>query len=171
MTDGIAGKDFSILFQRDLLFVRKFFAHQLAAAFDDLGYETTVCEFTSQDDLDAVLSPFFGKKYRAVFDFNSLLPRLAMDDGTPVIDLFDGPFYDYIVDHPLFHYNCLMTRAKNFHAIVLDEGQADYVKKYHPQVKSVHMLPLGATIALFDGEKIPQIISFLWGLMMRRKSI
>ena len=79
-------KDFSILFQRDLLFVRKFFAHQLAAAFDDLGYETTVCEFTSQDDLDAVLSPFFGKKYRAVFDFNSLLPRLAMDDGTPVID-------------------------------------------------------------------------------------
>lgn len=62
-----------------------------------------------------------------------------------------------------------MTRAKNFHAIVLDEGQADYVKKYHPQVKSVHMLPLGATIALFDGEKIPQTISFLWGLMMRRK--
>ena len=62
MTDGIAGKDFSILFQRDLLFVRKFFAHQLAAAFDDLGYETTVCEFTSQDDLDAVLSPFFGEK-------------------------------------------------------------------------------------------------------------
>lgn len=46
-----------------------------------------------------------------------------------------------------------MTRAKNFHAIVLDEGQADYVKKYHPQVKSVHMLPLGATIALFDGRK------------------
>lgn len=97
----------------------------------------------------------FWEKYRAVFDFNSLLPRLAMDDGTPVIDLFDGPFYDYIVDHPLFHYNCLMTRAKNFHAIVLDEGQADYVKKYHPQVKSVHMLPLGATIALFDGEKNP----------------
>ena len=61
MTDGIAGKDFSILFQRDLLFVRKFFAHQLAAAFDDLGYETTVCEFTSQDDLDAVLSLRFGK--------------------------------------------------------------------------------------------------------------
>ena len=43
-----------------------FFAHQLAAAFDDLGYETTVCEFTSQGDLDDVLSPFFGKKYRAV---------------------------------------------------------------------------------------------------------
>lgn len=78
-----------------------------------------------------------------------------MDDGTPVIDLIDGPFYDYIVDHPLFHYNCLMTQAKNFHAIVLDEGQAEYVKRYHPQVKSVHMLPLGATVALFDGEKNP----------------
>lgn len=132
-----------------------FFAHQLAAAFEDLGYETTVCEFTAKDDLDTVLSTFFWKKYRAVFDFNSLLPRLVMDDGTPVIDLIDGPFYDYIVDHPLFHYNCLMTQAKNFHAIVLDEGQAEYVKRYHPQVKSVHMLPLGATVALFDGEKNP----------------
>lgn len=132
-----------------------FFAHQLAGAFEEAGYETTVCEFTSKDDLDKVLSPFFGKKYRAVFDFNSLLPRLAMDDGTPVTDLIDGPFYDYILDHPLFHYNCLMTQAKNFHVIVLDEGQADYVRKYHPNVKSVHMLPLGATVALFDGEKNP----------------
>ena len=48
-----------------------------------------------------------------------------------------------------------MTQAKNFHVIVLDEGQADYVRKYHPNVKSVHMLPLGATVALFDGEKNP----------------
>ena len=63
-----------------------------------------------------------------------------------------------------------MTRAKNFHAIVLDEGQADYVKKYHPQVKSVHMLPLGATIALFDGEKNSADHILFMGLMMRRKS-
>lgn len=65
----------------------------------------------------------FWEKYRAVFDFNSLLPRLAMDDGTPVIDLFDGPFYDYIVDHPLFHYNCLMTRAKTFMRLFLTRGR------------------------------------------------
>lgn len=38
-----------------------FFAHQLAGAFEEAGYETTVCEFTSKDDLDKVLSPFFGK--------------------------------------------------------------------------------------------------------------
>ena len=27
-----------------------FFAHQLAGAFEEAGYETTVCEFTSKDD-------------------------------------------------------------------------------------------------------------------------
>lgn len=31
------------------------------------------------------------------------------------------------------------------------------------------MLPLGATIALFDGEKNPADHILLWGLMMRRK--
>ena len=82
-----------------------FFAHQLAAAFDDLGYETTVCEFTSQDDLDAVLSPFFGKKYRAVFDFNSLLPRLAMDDRSlALFFLFPTFFLPRLPDSGLLCY-------------------------------------------------------------------
>lgn len=130
-----------------------FFAHRLADAFEQLGFDTEVCEFTREDDFDAVLTPLFGKPYRAIFDFNSLLPRLAAEDGTPVLDLLDGPFYDYILDHPLFHYNCLVSGAKNFHAIVLDEGQAAYVRRFHSQLKTVHMLPLGAVEAVSSGRK------------------
>ena len=130
-----------------------FFAFQLGAAFEELGYEVTVCEFTKEDDFDEKLGPFIGRKFRLIVDFNSLLPRLAMDDGTPFIEQLDGPFYDYILDHPLFHYNGLVSKGKNFHAIVLDENQCEYVRRYHPQIKSVHMLPLGATKALFDGQK------------------
>ena len=41
-----------------------FFANQMAEAFEKCGYEADVCEFTKEDDLDAALSPYFGKEYR-----------------------------------------------------------------------------------------------------------
>lgn len=132
-----------------------FFAHQLGAAFEELGFEVQVCEFTREDDFDKILEPLTGKKYRAIFDFNSLLPRLEMEDGTPFMEQLDGPFFDYVLDHPLFHYNALVRSGKNFHAIVLDEEQREYVRTYHPHLAGVHMLPLGATEALFEGTKKP----------------
>lgn len=139
-----------------------FFAHQIAAAFEEMGFRVEVCEFTKDDDFDERLTPYIGKKYRLILDFNSLLPRLAMDDGTPFIDQLDGPFYDYILDHPLFHYNGLCSKGRDFHAIVLDEAQREYVRRYHPQLQSVHMLTLGATKALFCGEKkAPEHILFM----------
>lgn len=130
-----------------------FFAQQIGAAYEELGFETEVCELSEEDDFDAVLEPLLKKTYRLILDFNSKLPHLEMEDGTPFLDCLSGPFFDYLVDHPLFHHNALMTAAKNMHALVLDEGQRAYVETYYPHVGSVHMLPLGATQALYEGEK------------------
>ena len=84
-----------------------FFANQMAMAFENIGYEAEVCEFTKDDDLDKVLTPFIGRTYKIILDFNSLMTRMVEEDGTPLLDLINGPFYDYILDHPLFHYNGL----------------------------------------------------------------
>lgn len=130
-----------------------FFANQIGSAFEELGFETEVCEMSPEDDLDEVLEPLLKKKYRLVLDFNSRLPHLEMEDGIPFLDRLQGPFFDYIVDHPLFHHNGLMTKARNMHVLVLDEAQREYVRTYYPGIASVHMLPLGATKALYDGEK------------------
>ncbi len=130
-----------------------FFAHQLGAAFEELGFVAEVCEVTSEADLDAKLEPLLAQNYRAVVDFNSMLPRMVVEDGTPYLDQLHGPFFDYILDHPLFHYTGLTSGVKNLHALVLDEAQAVYVQTYYPQAASVHMLPLGATKALYEGEK------------------
>ncbi len=129
-----------------------FFAHQMGGAFEKLGYDVEYCEFTRESDFDAVLQPYLGKSYKVMLDFNSLMPQLTEEDGTPVLDMMDGPFYDYILDHPLFHYNCLSAKAKNFHAILLDEAQEAYVKCYYQGVKNTLMMPLGATEA-FSKEK------------------
>ena len=133
-----------------------FFANQIGAAFEELGYEVTVCELSKEDDLDAKLARYIGQPYRLILDFNSLLPRMVLDDGTPYVDRLAGPFFDYILDHPLFHYQGLTSGVKNLHAIVLDEAQQKYVEKYYEKVASVHMLPLGATRAVYEGTKEPE---------------
>lgn len=140
-----------------------FFAHQMGGAFEKLGYEVEYCEFTRESDFDAVLSPHLGQRYKVMLDFNSLLPQLAEEDGTPVLDMIDGPFYDYILDHPLFHYNCLSAKAKNFHAILLDEAQEAYVKRYYPGVKSTLCMPLGATEAFTEEKRVtePDCVLFM----------
>jgi len=140
-----------------------FFAHQMGSAFEKFGYEVEYCEFTRESDFDTVLHPYLGKSYKMILDFNSLMPQLAEEDGTPVLDMIDGPFYDYILDHPLFHYNCLSAKAKNFHAILLDEAQESYVKRYYPGVKSTLMMPLGASEAIAAKKRvtIPDCVLFI----------
>ena len=130
-----------------------FFANQMADAFEKLGFDVSVCEFDVQDDLDAVFQPLYGKKYRLLLDFNSTITRMVEEDGTPVLDKIDGPFFDYILDHPLFHYNCLNANLKNLNGIFLDEAQEAYVKRYYPRVKQTLTMPLGAAEAVTGGGK------------------
>jgi len=78
---------------------------------------------------------------------------MVEEDGTPVLDKLDGPFFDYILDHPLFHYNCLNADLKNLNGIFLDEAQEAYVKRYYPRVKKTLTMPLGAAEAVTGGKK------------------
>ena len=132
-----------------------FFAHQLAAAFEELGFAADICELSPDDDLDAALMPFLGGSYRIAVDFNSMLPRMELEEGGRYLEQLNAPFFDYILDHPLFHYTGLTSGVKNLHAVVLDEAQEMYVRTYYPKVATVHTLPLGATEALYQGEKEP----------------
>ena len=86
------GKNSGIQFQGNLLSVQQLFANQIGAAFEELGYEVTVCELSKEDDLDAKLARYIGQPYRLILDFNSLLPRMVLDDGTPYVDRLAGPF-------------------------------------------------------------------------------
>lgn len=130
-----------------------FFANQLGAAFEELGFEADVCEFSKYGDIDEQLMPYMEKKYRVIVDFNSMLPRMLLEDDSHYQDHLNGPFFDYILDHPLFHDISLKEQAGNFHVLTLDEAQERYVRRYYPHIKSVHMLPLGATEAFYHGKK------------------
>lgn len=138
-----------------------FFASQLAEAFEELGYETEVCEFSGNGDIDAQLEPLLEREYRVIVDFNSMLPRMVMEDDRAYLDHLRGPFFDYIIDHPLFHYTGLTCGADNFHVLVVDESHRKYVKSYYSGVKTVYTLPLGAAEAFVPGRKEENYVLFM----------
>lgn len=131
-----------------------FFANQLASAFEEIGYWAELCELSKGEDFDQKLAPYMEKEYEVIVDFNSLLPRLVLDDGSYYLDHLNGPFFDYILDHPLFHYAGLTSDASNLHVLVLDESHQTYAQKYYPKLSGVHMLPLGATQAVYQEKKL-----------------
>lgn len=144
-----------------------FFAKKLAVNLEELGVECELCMFAEEEigsrptlfaqplsasdglqiqpHAEELLSHYVGKNYLAVIDFNSKLPRIAMEDGSLFLDNINAPFINYILDHPLYHHSMLASPLKRYHVITPDENHAAYVREYYPNVKSVRMLPLGAS--------------------------
>lgn len=140
-----------------------FFISQMAEEFEKAGYPVWVCIVDPAKDLDAQLNPYLGKSYRAIIDINSLLPRMVTDNGERYVDQLDGPFYNYLVDHPFYHHPGLDIPLKNYHVLCIDEYHAAYAKKYYPHLKSVSFLPLGGTKAFVPvaEEKKKETVLFL----------
>lgn len=141
-----------------------FFADALAKRFAVMGIEVEYCRLWDdafpEDEADEregstdsllvdpqaveYLSTFIDKSYLAIIDFNSRLPRLMMDDGTYYLDHIDAPFYDYILDNPLYHHKSLKSKIARYNVIIIDANHADYVRRYYPHIHSVMVQTLGA---------------------------
>lgn len=144
-----------------------FFAAQLSYALEKAGYECEMCEIP-EDEIDgnmqemavpvtegeispqaaAVLERYMGKEYAAVIDFNSKLPRLMCDDNVFYVDTIQAPFFNYILDNPLYHHSTLQCPLKRYNVLLVDEEHCEYVRKFYPHIHSVCMLSLGANEAV-----------------------
>lgn len=148
------GKEILIFSSREICyFSSNFFANEMGTAFEELGDHVSVCELAKEDDLDLKLNPYVNREFDLILDFNSLLPRMEMDDGSLLINHLHGPFYDWAVDHPLFHHVALSAGIKESNAILLDETQTEYVKTYYPEVKNAFTLPLSGSESFVPVEK------------------
>lgn len=150
-----------------------FFAAQMASELENMGYECEWCQLPEdgitsaqgqteyaanceggviQQDIQEKLEGYIGKKYAAIIDFNSKLPRLVMEDGSCYLNHVDAPFYNYILDNPLYHHSTLECPLNRYHVLLVDQNHCEYVRRYYSHIKSVHMLPLGANIAVSERE-------------------
>ena len=122
-----------------------YFGDALGNALTSLGH--TVEYFKIDEDALDDLEKYVGASYDLLIDFNSDLPRALMDDDSYFLDQVDAPFFDVILDHPLYHHDTLKNKLKNFHVVCLDARHRDYILKYYPHIKSVTVTPMTGELA------------------------
>lgn len=126
-----------------------YFADSLARALTKAGCHVEI--FSSEQEPPAAMERFVGRSFDAVFDFNSELPRLKMEEGSYFLDQIHAPFYDIILDHPLYHHDTLKQELSDFHVLCLDENHKNYIKDCYPHIASASLFPVtGEDVAPTD---------------------
>ncbi|GEM_PF-257290 len=124
----------------------RIFADELGKCFMQFGVNVTY--FDAKERPVTELESLCGQHFDAMIDFNSKLPSVVFEDnnGTSMnfLDTIDAPFFNYIVDHPIYHHKNLQVLLKNYHTICIDDNHAAYVRQYYPHMQNVMTMPLGA---------------------------
>ena len=145
-------KDTILLFEsRDLCYEsNRYFTGCLEDAFERMGYRTQVCDLSvhMEEQLEELL--LRQETYVAAIDFNSLLPRLELEDHTPYLQAFCVPFFNYLVDHPLYHHAALKRSFPAYSVICIDRCHQEYIRTCYPHIKQAVCLPLGAMQAVTE---------------------
>ena len=122
-----------------------FFLEGIANQLRLRGHEVEMIDVSYDDSDFDCLEDCTKRTYDAVIDINSKLPMLELDNGHFLLDEIGVPFYQFIIDHPLFHHPSLMIPLKNAHAIGIDKTYVSYMKKYYPHLKSVDYITMPGT--------------------------
>lgn len=78
----------------------------------------------------------------AVIGINSEWVMKKDKDGKNIADETGIPFYQIILDHPLYHHELLKLQLQDYHVICLDEKHKQYIEKYYPDIRSVDVMSL-----------------------------
>jgi len=126
-----------------------FFLEGIARQLRERGHSVEFIDISYEDSSFDELEVCTSKTYDAVIDINSKLPMLELDNGAFLLDEIGAPFFQFIIDHPLFHHPSLMIPIKNAHAIGIDKTHVAYMKKYYPHYRSVDYITMPGTKADF----------------------
>lgn len=163
--DDRMNKNILIFISRILCYEsNRFFVSEMERQLQDYGYEVEVCEIDLEDnEIESTLMGYIGKNFDAIIDFNSALPRLVLEDGSRYLDQINAPFFNYIVDHPLYHHPVIKLDLNCSNVICIDRKHEEYIKKYYSNIHKVIFMPLGAMKALnvtpYEQRKIEVLFS------------
>lgn len=135
-----------------------------------IGYTYIDCRQPGDDRaIIDTLSALRSQEYEAAVGFNAHgMHRLTTESGDNAFDQYGVPFFNWIVDPPMDHYESMQSSCKNYHVICIDQNHVGLIERFFPEIRSVHFLPLGG----LDTEKeLPDLegrdydISFCAGFM------
>lgn len=125
-----------------------FFLGQMACELERLGAEAVFLELEENGSNFDDLEQYLRNDFHGVVDINSKLPYFVLEDGSPFLDALGVPFFNYILDHPLYHHPGLVFPLKNYHAIAIDGAHQAYMRKWYPHLRTVERLTVAGTPAV-----------------------
>lgn len=127
-------------------FSAEFFLDRLEESFFVAGHEVLRIDLPGDWDDFSVLDDINPSTVDVILDINSRLPYLR-DDKTREfwLDRMKAPFYNFILDHPLYHHPGLVFPVSDYHAIGIDGNHCDFMKGYYPHLRSVSFFPVPGT--------------------------
>ncbi len=87
-------------------------------------------------DMESILA---GNQVKAALMFNAS-PGFVL--FAELFREYKVSFYNYIVDHPLFHHRSLANAFEGYNVICMDADHQKFVENYYPGVNKVFFLPL-----------------------------
>lgn len=125
-----------------------FFLGQMARELEKLGVGVTFLELQSDDADYNEIERYLTQDVCGVVDINSKLPYLVLEDGRPFLDVLGAPFFNYILDHPLYHHPGLAFPLERYHAIAIDRSHQAYMERWYPHLRTVEFLTVPGTRAV-----------------------
>lgn len=129
-------------------FSADFFLDRIEEALENKGHRAERISLSNEESDFSSLDIIDTKGFDAIIDINSKLPYIKTDSGDFWLDTLDVPFFNYILDHPLYHHPGLNAPLKNYHTIGIDRFHCEYMRKNYLHLKSVDFLPIAGTAPL-----------------------
>lgn len=126
-------------------FSGSFFLNRMQEALERTGVEVVRLDFFGDQTDFSELEQYVGTQFDAILDVNSRLPYLIDEKGSRILNQMKAPFFNYIVDHPLYHHVGLSFPIDNYYAIGIDTFHCDYMRECYSNLKEVFLLPLAGT--------------------------
>ncbi|MDC7293605.1 glycosyltransferase [Butyrivibrio sp. DSM 10294] len=96
------------------------------------------------------------RKYDAAIAFNAVGQQDISLAGKNIYDLYEIPFINILLDHPMDHYASLKSTCNNYHIVCVDRNHVAFLKRYFPKLAGAYFLPLAAA---YDDSCEPKEIS------------
>ena len=115
------------------------FATSLGYALDAMG--ELVEFFDPNGDNLKYISKYAGKRYRAIVGVQTFVFSVELKDGSNLHDLFIGPKFNMLFDHPVWLKQHLTAGPKDYYVLTHDYNYIDFTKTYYDRIKGVYLLP------------------------------
>lgn len=126
-----------------------YFAHQMAAQFERMGYLVFFYDLRDEERSAKRLRKFIRPRETVLVTFN--FQGLEKEAGVYragigyIWDDYGIPCYNIAADHPYFYDDRLRELPKDYHHISIDRRQQAYFKEFYPEYLEAGFLPLAGT--------------------------